>query len=183
MSKQSKIRLASWSEVDEILQLHARSMRQLAADFYEPEAIEAFIRFGTLDMSLIGDSSYFVIERGGHLVATGGWSSRKPRYEARAVDESRPLPWAPQATVRSLFVDPDATREGLASSLMAHIENEIVNAGFREGHLTATLSGIPLYRRLGWRSHEGVTIILAGDTKLVGLRMTKQLALPSHVAA
>lgn len=183
MSKPITIRSARWDDLPEILDLQARSMRELAVAFYEPEAIEAFIEFGTMDTSLLDDSSYFVVIQASRIVATGGWSSRRPRYEAHATDKSEPIDLSSEATIRSLYVHPDSTRQGIASQLMEHIESEIRAAGYHVAHLTATLSGIPLYRRLGWRSHEGITITLSGDIKLVGLRMTKRIALPSSVAA
>lgn len=168
-------RHASRDDLPEILDVQAESMRNLATAFYEPEAIEAFIAFGTMEADLLDDGTYFVVERDAKIVATGGWSSRTPRYEAQVASEDTKTNVTSVAAVRSLFVHPNATRRGLASRLMQHIENEILAAGFAESHLTATLSGIPLYRRLGWRSQDPITLALSGDIKLVGLRMTKQL--------
>jgi hypothetical protein len=71
--------------------------------------------------------------------------------------------------------DADATRQGLASEFVHRIECEMAAAGYCQAQLTASLSGIPLYRRLGWRSREAVTIALPSGSSLLCLRMTKDL--------
>jgi hypothetical protein len=59
--------------------------------------------------------------------------------------------------------------------MMAMIEAEIAAAGFSQASLTATLSGIPLYRHLGYRSGQPVEVSLPNALLFVGLAMEKQL--------
>lgn len=49
-------------------------------------------------------------------------------------------------------------------------------AGHRRASLLATLSGVPLYRRLGWREGQAETVRLPGGLPMAGLHMTKRLA-------
>lgn len=183
MTSPCKIRLAHRDDLPAMLDLQASSMRALGACHYAPDAIEAFIAFGTMDPDLVSEGSYFVMEKHGQIVATGGWSSRTPRYQAQIAATDAAPSDAKTATVRSLFVDPRATRQGLASRLMGHVENEILAAGFRTGHLTATLPGLALYRRLNWRSLDPITMTLPGGVQMRGLNMMKPLSPPSQVAA
>ena len=59
---------------------------------------------------------------------------------------------------------------------MDFIERQIAAAGFDAAFLTAALSGVPLYRRLGWHSQGPVVVTVPEDHRLVGLGMTKRLA-------
>jgi GNAT superfamily N-acetyltransferase len=88
----------------------------------------------------------------------------------------RAAPGVQKATVRSIFVHPDFARRGIAKAIMAAIEAEIVTANFTSASLTATLSGVPLYRSLGYSSGDAVTLKLRDGLVFVGIGMTKPLA-------
>jgi GNAT superfamily N-acetyltransferase len=157
--------------------MQAHSFRALGAPFYEPDVIEAYIAgIGTMDDALIDDGTYFVATASdGRIAGSGGWSRRTPTYAARVRGNALPAAVA-TATVRSIYVDPDFARRGIARAIMAAIESEIVAAGFGAASLMATLSGIPLYRRLGYRSGMPLVVNLAHGLAFVGLEMTKQVA-------
>jgi GNAT superfamily N-acetyltransferase len=87
-----------------------------------------------------------------------------------------PTPSATKANARSVYVHPDFARRGIAREIMTAIEAEITAAGFAAASLTATLSGIPLYRRLGYRGGEPVSLALGNSLTFVGLGMSKILA-------
>lgn len=161
-------------DLPELLEMHATSLRMLGVKFYEREVMEALIAFGTLDRALLDDGTYFAVEQDGRIVASGGWSSRTPRYETLASDTgwSRSLC---SATVRSIFVHPEAARQGIASRLMEYIEFRIVEAGHDTAELKALLSGIPFYRRIGWKCGLPTVVSLPASLPLVVLNMTKQL--------
>ncbi len=178
-----KIRPAIRDDLPIMLDVQAASLRTLAASYYTHAAIEAFIAFGTMDPDLVTEGTFYVVEQDERIVATGGWSRRTPRYETQIAKSEGNAPARPVATVRSVFVHPSATRQGHASRLMQHIERGIMAAGFAESRLTATLSGVPLYRRLNWRSLEPITMILPGGFQMPGLTMMKPLKLPAVVAA
>ena len=80
---------------------------------------------------------------------------RTPNYAPHLVDQRgihRPLQ---AATIRSIFVHPAWARRGVMRRLMAEIEGDVLSAGIRTAALTATLTGIPFYRRLGYRGTVG----------------------------
>ncbi len=175
MSTAIQILRAGHADRDELRAMQAASMRILGAPFYEPEVIESFIAdVGTMDDGLLDEATYFKVVADGRIVASGGWSRRTPAYQARAEGAAPP---PATATVRSVFVHPDHARRGIARTILALVEDEIARAGFPVARLTATLSGVPFYRRLGYRSGRPVTLRLAGQLEFPALAMEKPLAL------
>jgi len=176
MSNRIDIGPARRSDRDELRAMQALSFRVLGAPFYDEPVIETFIAdIGTMDDNLLDDGTYFKATEDGRIVGCGGWSWRTPGYVARMAADPPPGR-ATGATVRSVYVHPDCARRGIARALMSAIEAEMVAAGFGAASLTATLSGIPLYRRLGYASGGPVALRLAGERLFVGLAMSKPLA-------
>lgn len=182
MVNESQIRTATRADSDALIAMQALSLRKLAAPFYEPEVLEALIAQGTMDLELLDGRTYFVAESKGRILGSGGWTPHAPRYHGSLI-EMEATEDKPHATLRSLFVHPDAARQGLASALMARIEADIVAAGYEMASLHATLSGIPFYRRQGWRSGLPAVLGLPGGKSLVGLSMTKRLVPEIKAAA
>lgn len=175
MVKEFQIRTANRVDSGALIAMQASSLRKLAAPFYDTEVLEALITQGTMDLELLDGENYFVAECGGQLLGSGGWTPAEPRYHGSLEKMKRCPVRQPTATARSVFVAPEAARCGVASALMAHIEAQIVAAGFETAALHATLSGIPFYRRQGWRTGMPVVLGLPGGHSLVGLGMTKRL--------
>lgn len=176
MSKALHIRFAGKADRQELRSLQAYAMRRLAAPYYDEAVIEGFIaEIGTMDDTLIEDGTYFVATTAdGRIAGCGGWSWRTPGYATR-LEAGLPAT-VTKATVRSIYVHPDFVRRGIASAVMGAIESEVASAGFDTVSLTATLSGVPLYRRLGYVSGSPVTLSLTNGRLFVGLGMTKQLS-------
>ena len=70
---------------------------------------------------------------------------------------------------------PAFARCGLGWRIRTRIEAEIVRAGHDRASLTALFSGVPLYRRLGYRSLEPVVLAMPDGLKFIGVRMEKRL--------
>src|SRR5690606_36117522 len=113
------IRHTSLDEIPAIRAMQERSMWVLGSDFYTPGAIANFLgRFGTMDDSVVEEGHFFVAVDGrGAILGSGGWTHSRPKYQATVGE-----PFAEVATVRSVFVDPAATRRGIASAVMARTE-------------------------------------------------------------
>jgi GNAT superfamily N-acetyltransferase len=166
--------LADGEHLHEIRAMQERSFRALGRGFYSPSAIESFLCSpGTLDEAVIGENHYFVtLDADDAIVATGGWSQRKPGYAQGLT--AAPLE-ADCAIVRSVFVAPERARQGLATALMAHVEEDALNAGIRKLKLTATLSGAPLYEALGYRTGRQFHITLGCGQRFGAVDMEKHL--------
>jgi GNAT superfamily N-acetyltransferase len=174
-----RARRATPADAPALLALQAASMRILGARAYTPAAIASFIRHaGTMDIRLLEDGTFFVLEVAGEIVACGGWTWRRPSYETFAAD--CPAPHGDRATVRSVYVDPAMARRGLATRMMETIEADIAEAGYAEAELAATLTAMPLYTRLGYRPHRVVALDLPDGQQFLGAAMSKKL--PSRLA-
>ena len=62
---------------------------------------------------------------------------------------------------------------------MAAAEAAAQRAGFREAELVSTLSGLALYRALGYVEREPVEIALPDGVTIEAVRMTEALAAPA----
>lgn len=155
-----------------ILELHHLSLRTLGRDFYGAAEIEAFLRFApTLEDYLLTDGTYFVAHAGERLAGCGGWSLRVPEYSAvtgDALQAAKPLP-----RVRAMFVHPEFARRGIGRQLMADIERAIWEAGHDEIHIDATLAGVPLYERCGYRRSGQTLAVLPDGSRMRFVRLRK----------
>jgi GNAT superfamily N-acetyltransferase len=154
------LRPATLADKPELVELIARSARELSANDYTPEQIEGALRgaFG-VDTQLIEDRTYFVAELDGKLVACGGWSKRRTLFgsDARSDREAGNLdPAVDAAKIRAFFVDPDYARRGLGSAILERCESEARAAGFRRFEMMATLPGARLYTRYGYVGTERI---------------------------
>lgn len=163
------------AEADAIRAMQARSLRTLGRGFYAPAVIESYLCApGTLDDAVLAEGHYFVArDRQGHVIGSGGWSQRQPGYArgGPAVAVAADL-----AIVRSMFVDPDCTRQGIASAIMDRIETDSLRAGIVTLTLSATLSGVALYTHLGYLAAGSRTIVLADGARFGVVDMGKELA-------
>ncbi len=157
---------------DEIRTMQARSMRVLGRGFYAPEAIESFLRHvGTLDQAVVAEGHYFVVRDGdGAVIGSGGWSRLRPFYEGGGEGGKGP------PVVRSVFVDPDHARRGIATALMRHAESDAAAHGCRMLRLCATLSGVPFYESLGYRPLRRRVLRLGDGAGLACVDMEAMLA-------
>ena len=173
-----RLRLATREDEPALRELIARSIRELGADDYTPEQIEAALTgaFG-IDTSLIRDGTYFVVvsERG-QIVGCGGWSRRRTLFgsDARAERDDAWLdPRSDRAKVRAFFIHPDHARRGLGRLILEHSEAEATRAGFAQFELMATLPGKRLYERCGYVPGSPVEHPLPGGMLITFVPMRK----------
>jgi len=167
-------RLARPDDIEALRAMQERSMRGLCLGPYTRSEIESFLaHVGTMDPALLQDGTYFLAEAGQRPVGSAGWSQRPPGY-ARA-GAGRAAPASPRARIRSVYVDPDWTRRGIASRLMHKAEDSARAAGHLDIELAATLTGVPLYRTLGYQSLGDDAIPLVDGEQVRVVRMAKRL--------
>ena len=173
------LRLATLEEADDIDALMKASTREIFPRFYDPRQVESSIQYvSAVDRMLIEDGTYFVIEAEGELVACGGWSRRDKLFAGpvRADTDATLLDPATQpARVRAMFVRNDWTRRGLGTLLLESCERAAKAEGFRNLSLMATLPGIPLYERYGFRILERVDVELADGVMVEMAPMEKPI--------
>ena len=182
------IRRATAGDIPALLEMQRCSVDRLVRRDYTREQIDAFLtHVGTLDPQVVEDRTYFLAESQGRIAVCGGWSFRAPPFDSEVAPSGQAAP--PKASagaiayIRSVFVHPDWTRRGLASRIMRHLEAEVAAKAFARIELTATLTGVPLYRRLGYASEDWICLRMPNKVLVPSVNMSKELdRLPSGSA-
>ena len=186
--REPRLRTATAADLEAIRGLIAASVRGLQHEYSEGQRERALASVFTPDTQLIADGSYFILETtegsvaeasDGALVACGGWSWRKTLYGGDHHHASRNAarldPATDAAKIRAFFVHPQWARRGLGTRLLAACERAAWDAGFRRCEMGATLSGVPLYERHGYRRVADILVDLPGGERLPVVRMEKRL--------
>ncbi|MGE3310720.1 MAG: GNAT family N-acetyltransferase [Limisphaerales bacterium] len=182
MSAAYPIRLAREQDEPELEVLIPASVRGLQSAFYTPAQIEAAL--GTafaVDRQLIRDGTYFVVEHAGRIIASGGWSRRRALCggdHGRSGEDPALDPATEPARIRAFFVHPDWARRGIGRAILHACEGAILQAGFQQAVLVATLAGEPLYSACGYVAVERYELPLPSGVPLPVVRMTKNWAGP-----
>ena len=171
------VRAATRADVPALNNLIAASARALSVGFYTPEQIEAAVTyvFG-VDTGLVDDRTYYVVEVEGQMIGCGGWSRRGALYGG----DQRPMEPAPRlnpatepARIRAFFVAPGWERRGIGGRLLAECRAAAEAEGFSSFELMATLPGVPLYERFGFREVERVIDRMPSGVLLEFVRMRR----------
>ena len=169
------IRLAYPTDIPRIREMQERSMLILGGGFYTSNELANFLTlFGAMDDTLVEEGHYFVAEDDrGAILGSGGWTRSRPGYaKAMATTDAS----SAMSTVRSVFVDPTATRRGIASALMKRTERDALEYGVDTLHLTATLSGFALYQALGYQIEDTTELRFPDQSRFKCIKMRKSLA-------
>lgn len=168
------IRAAGAGDIPKIRAMQERSIWTLGSAFYNSTEIANFLAaFGTMDDAIVVEGHFFVAEDDRReILGSGGWSRSRPGYAAALGTSGG----ADMPTVRSVFVDPAAARRGVGSAIMSRVEQDATEHGIRSLRLTATLSGVPLYIKLGYRMEQATEIEFPDRTHFGCVKMAKALA-------
>jgi N-acetylglutamate synthase-like GNAT family acetyltransferase len=171
------LRKANTADLPAIEKLIDASVRGLQTQDYTPEQIDAALRtVFTADSQLIEDGTYFIVEQDGEMIGCGGWSQRKTLCggDHHAIRENALMdPLQDAAKIRAIFVAPQWARQGIGSALLKAAEDAAMAAGFRRLEMGATLTGVPVYLRRGYRKTETMTVPLDNGVTLPVVRMEK----------
>jgi GNAT superfamily N-acetyltransferase len=180
--REPTLRTAMAVDLKAIRDLIAASVRGLQQEYSEGQREQALASVFTPDTQLIADGTYYLLEDSEALVACGGWSWRKTLYGGDHHHASRDAgsldPATDAAKIRAFFVHPEWARRGLGTRLLEACERAAWDAGFRRCEMGATLSGVPLYERHGYRRTAEILVDLPGGERLPVVRMEKVLARP-----
>lgn len=168
------IRHARPADIPVIRAMQERAMWVIGGDFYNSNEIANFLTMcGTMDDTVVEEGHYFVAEDfRSAILGSGGWSRSRPSYaNATAVSEAA----AGMPTVRSVFVDPAATRRGIASAIMLRTERDALEHDVDTLHLTATLSGFAFYEAFGYQTEEATELRFPDQSRFECVKMWKTL--------
>jgi GNAT superfamily N-acetyltransferase len=174
----ARVRSATRADIPELSRLIQHSVRELHRHDYTELQIEGALEstFG-VDTALIDDRTSFVIEIESEIVACGGWSKRKTLFGGdRWTNRENDLldPAIDAAKIRAFFVHPGWARRGLGTLLLERCEEAARAAGFRRFELGATLVGVLLYERRGYKEVDRVEVPLANGETAPVVRMVKE---------
>jgi GNAT superfamily N-acetyltransferase len=183
------LRRATPADIPAIDAMHFLSVQGLGTADYSPAELEAFITHGTYDHAMVYGGTYYLIEdrsskEGGQVIASGGWAQHLPHSQTpgAGIDEQSSILSPTSAKIRSVFVHPKYARRGLGSRLVRHAEEEAFAAGFRLLELWASLTGVPLYRRLGYQEICRLSIPGGNGVEVPAVHMAKLIASDSNGA-
>jgi GNAT superfamily N-acetyltransferase len=150
------LRLATPADAPAIDALMKASIRAIFPAFYgEAQTAASEVHIGHVDPMLIEDGTYLVVEVAGEgIVACGGWSRRDKLFSGEAAQEGRARlldPATEPARIRAMFVRGDWTRRGLGTWILDACRDAARAEGFTTLSLMATLPGVQLYERYGFR--------------------------------
>lgn len=183
MSEQITHRIATLDDLEALHALMARSIAHNQSAFLTPEQVAASDKVMGLDTQLVRDGTYFMIESGDRIAGCGGWSFRATLYggddSVVAREPARLDPATDAAKVRAMYTDPDFTRRGIGTRILALCEDAARQAGFRRVELMGTAAGVPLYRARGYEAISETEFARIGDVEIPLLRMEKRLGYPT----
>lgn len=174
------LRLARVTEAGPITELMRASILALFPRCYGAAQTASGARYiARVDLTLVEDGTYFVVEEdGGGLVACGGWSRRGRLYTGSGThhgDDRILDPATEAAHVRAMFVRPDRTRQGLGRAILAAAEAAARAEGFTRLDLMATLPGVPLYEAFGFRAVDRLAIPMPDGVTIDGVVMERPI--------
>lgn len=175
-----RIRPATLGDIPALEELIPLSARALSTGWYSTEQVESAIRyvFG-VDTQLVRDRTYFVAADGDAVVGCGGWSRRATLYGGDQMKTAAdPLldPGRDPARIRAFFIHPERARQGIGAAILIACIDGAFAAGFRRLELMATLPGVPLYKRHGFRELEATVTTLPDGVTISFIRMGRDLA-------
>lgn len=175
-------RLATSADVPEITELMRVSILENMKSFLSSAEIEAVQETMGVDLTLIEDKTYFVIETVQRtqrvMVGCGGWGKRKTLYggdHTEGRDDSYSDPAVDAARIRAMYTHPSWTRCGIGTLLLDLSEAAARDAGFKAIELGATIPGEPFYLARSYKEVGRDTHVAANGAESVVIRMEKEL--------
>ena len=171
-------RLATETDVTAIEGLIERAIPVLLGPFLSADELAVAREFMGVDPQLIADRTYFLTEIDGQLAGCGGWSRRATLFgsaDSAGRDPRLLDPATEAARVRAIYTDPGFSRRGVASHLLALVEDAAAAEGFRRLALGATAGGLPAFRAAGFSVHHRIDPVATNGTVFPITHMEKAI--------
>jgi GNAT superfamily N-acetyltransferase len=171
-------RTAVRDDIPALVRLMEAAIAELQRDFLDEAQIESSRAIMGLDVQLIDDGTYYVVECDGQLAGCGGWSRRATLYggdHSAGRDSALLDPARDPARVRAMYTHPDFIRRGVGRLVLSLCESAAAAEGFTRLELMSTLAGAPLYRAAGFTPIEE-TEDASGGVPVPIIRMGKRIA-------
>ncbi|MDQ3306345.1 MAG: GNAT family N-acetyltransferase [Actinomycetota bacterium] len=173
-----RIRRYDGRDQEAVLSLHRHSFTALAAGSYGPDQLaahDALVAQPSYAEALTSFDLWLAITTGGEVIGSGGWHPVGPAELPAAVATALTIDRRTCARVRKVYVAPHRARQGIATTLVGHVEAQAHEQGHGTVVLRANLNAVPLYRRLGY-DDVAPGVIATPGVDLPVLWMAKHLA-------
>ena len=145
------IRTAYIEDLDEISELVQASVQSLQKKDYDSNTIVQAMELITGFDVLINNKQFFVAEYDGCIVGCGGFSTMQGDKTC--------------AELKSYFILPEHARKGISTQLLEHSVIKCIKAGVSFLKLSATLTGVPFYKKNGFTvAREFDQVLSNGDS-------------------
>ena len=151
--------IANLEDIPQIQVLMASSISTLLGEVLNDHQLEAAKESMGLDTQLIEDGTYFLVKKGQVLVGSGGYSYRKTLFGGNHTpnrSDDLLVPGRDAAKVRAMYTHPSWIRKGVGSYILNLVESSIIQLGYDKAELMATVSGILLYEKRGYKVVEEI---------------------------
>ena len=173
-----KHRLATSEDISDIQVLMDLSIKKLLGKILNENQLEASYESMGLDNQLIKDRTYFLIFKNNLLVGSGGYSYRRTLFGGNHTpnrSDEMLLPGKDAAKIRAMYTHTEWIRQGIGSFVLRLAEDASKEMGFDRCELMATLSGILLYEKKGYKVEEEIDYKSKAGNSVPMYKMIKSL--------
>ena len=171
------VRTATLADQPEVDSLLARSYPALLKADYAPSIlVTAVPLIARAQPRLLASGTYYVVEGAGAILGAGGWTAAAPGNGARTAATGHPGT-GHQGTghVRHVVTDHRRVRQGVGRALMAHVVLTARIAGVGRLECLSTLTAVPFYAALGFRTLGPATVPLRPGIVFPAVAMVRDL--------
>ena len=171
-------RIATFNDIPAIEKLMKLSIDQLLGPLLTKDQLEASFDSMGLDDQLIKDKTYFMIFSKDIFIGCGGWSNRETLFGGNHTpnrDDQFLDPKEDSARIRAMYTHPEWIRQGIGSFVLRLAEDASKEMGFDRCELMATLSGILLYEKKGYKVEEEIDYKSKAGNSVPMYKMIKSL--------
>jgi 8-oxo-dGTP pyrophosphatase MutT (NUDIX family)/GNAT superfamily N-acetyltransferase len=152
------IRYATPDDAEALARIRNAAIRSLASASYSEEQIEYWLEsFASPGFSLGAPGKVTLLEE------SDGQAAGFAQLDTET------------GHVERVYVAPECARRGVASRLLARIEQEARQSGLARVYVEATLNALPFYERAGYSSLQLCDLSLPGGVPFTCMTMVKQL--------
>ena len=170
------MRTASLEDAEAVSALLQASYPSLMALGYEPVLFARALPLLTkANPALLSSGTWYVVELSGAdgtLVGCGGWARQRPDVPNEPVDPVL-------GHIRHFATHPNWTRRGIGRALFDRCVADARAAGVCTFECYSSIGAERFYRALGFSTVEPMTLALAENLTIPGVRMLCQIAQPS----
>lgn len=164
------------ADLEALNALARRAVAEIGSRFYTRRQITRAVSIAHIDPELIGYGTLYVARAADDIVGCGAWSRGGVLVSAGAGILCGQRVASPgSAVLRSLFVQPRHTRQGIASSLFRICLDGAATAGFRRMETLASAAARVPCLRFGFANPQAVCLRFEDGVELVSYHMSMDL--------